>query len=384
MNYNDIEVVALTQKLVEIESSNPGVFEGAIGDFVFDWLSATGAVVVRDEVFPGRSNIVAYIEGEIKDPNLVYICHMDTVPIGEGWDHDPLKAEIIDGKIYGRGACDMKAGLAAGMVAFRNIVMAKKKPKYNFVFIASVDEEDIMYGAEKAVKSGWINKNSWVLDSEPTNGIIQVAHKGKTWFKLTTHGVAAHASTPWKGIDAIGAMAEIISSIRRRISECPPSNELGVSTVTFGTIQGGINTNIVPDECSVAIDMRLVPPITSEKSIQLVKDAIEEGLSKVEGATCDCVVTAKRPYIEKDDNSFLLARLKSACSKVMGDTPAVDFFPGYTDTAVVAAMTGNTNCMSFGPGDLALAHKPNEYVPCSEIIRSAEIMTVLAQSILFE
>ena len=128
--------------------------------------------------------------------------------------------------------------------------------------------------------------------------------------------------------------------------------------------------------------MRLTPPTTNARSAALVREAVAEGLAAVPGASCDCAVIAQRPAIEKDDGSFLLARLREAVEEAAGGELPVDVFPGYTDTAVIAAMTGCRNCMSFGPGSLEQAHRPNEFVPCEEITRSAAVMTRLAERIL--
>lgn len=383
MDYSSLEEVALTQQLVQIESSNPGTYEGNVSDFVYEWLSKnTCAEVVREKVHDGRYNVIAKLHGKVSSPNLVYICHMDTVPIGDGWHCDALKADIVNGKMYGRGSCDMKSGLAAGMLAFRNIAAMKTELAHDFLFIATVNEEDTMTGAEQVVHDGYVNAESYVLDAEPTNHLIQVAHKGKTWFRLKAHGLAAHASTPQKGHSAIAAMAEIICAINRKVAELPVHKEMGESSATFGLINGGTNVNIVPDECSTTIDMRLVPPTTNEESIKLVEDAIAEGVAKVPGTSCEYEVFAQRPSIDKDDDSFLLAKLKKATAAVNGQEAVVDFFPGYTDTAVIAAMTGNRNCMSYGPGDLGVAHKPDEYVECSDITRCVKVLTALAEDIL--
>lgn len=377
------EEVLLTRQMVQIESGNPGAWEGAMAEFVYDWLRRnTSAEVVREPVLPGRDNIAAVLRGASRAHDLTYICHMDTMPAGEGWDYPPFGGEIEDGKLYGRGSCDMKAGLAAAMIAFRNLSRLGRPLKYDFQLIATVDEENAMTGAEQAVRDGYVNADSYVLDAEPTDSRIQVAHKGKTWFELTTHGKTCHASMPQQGCDAIAAMAEIITRINRKLAELPVHPEMGPCTATFGTIQGGWNPYIVPDVCRATLDLRLTPPTTNARSVALVREAVAEGLAAVPGSTCDCRVTAQRPAIEKDGGSFLLARLREAVAEVTGGELPVDFFPGYTDTAVIAAMTGCRNCMSFGPGSLEQAHRPNEFVPCAEILRSAEVMTRLAENIL--
>lgn len=378
-----MEEIRLTQQMVQIESSNPGTFEAAMSEFVYDWLRRnTSAEIFREPVHAGRDNIVAILRGNSKAHNLTYICHMDTMPAGEGWERPPFSGEIIDGKLYGRGACDMKAGLAAAMLAFRNLSRLGKPLNYDFQLIATVNEEDAMTGAEQAVRDGYVNEDSYVLDAEPTDSRIQVAHKGKTWFELTTHGKTCHASMPQHGCDAIAAMAEIITRINRKLADLPVHPEMGACIAAFGTIRGGWNPYIVPDICTATLDMRLTPPTTNARSIELVREAIAEGLAKVPGAACDCTVTAQRPAIEKDNDSFLLAALRKAVTKVTGGELPVDFFPGYTDTAVIAALTGCRNCMSFGPGSLEQAHRPNEFVPCGEITRSVAVMTRLAEDIL--
>ena len=386
MDNHNSDAMELTMKLVRIDSTDPGACEGEIGTFIFQYLKDLGVPVIKKEVLPGRFNIMAKVEGEEDAPALVYICHMDTVTTGEGWTVSPFGAEVIRGRIYGRGACDMKSGLACALSAFTSMALKArngKKPGRSLVFIGTVDEEDFMRGAEAAIADGWVSKDSWVLDTEPTNGQIEVAHKGRTWFEITVNAITAHASTPWKGADAIAAMAEIIAAIRRRIAACPVHPDLGASTVTFGQIEGGYRPYVVPDSCRVWIDMRLVPPTDTAGAAAIVEDAIAAATKEIPGITAAYQITGNRPYVEKDEQSPLLNALSRACEEVTGEPAPVSFFPGYTDTAVIAGTLGNHNCMSYGPGDLELAHKPDEYVPCEDILRCEEVLTRLADNLLF-
>ena len=386
MDNHNSDAMELTMKLVRIDSTDPGACEGEIGTFIFQYLKDLGVPVIKKEVLPGRFNIMAKVEGKEDAPALVYICHMDTVTTGEGWTVSPFGAEVIRGRIYGRGACDMKSGLACALSAFTSMALKArngKKPGRSLVFIGTVDEEDFMRGAEAAIADGWVSKDSWVLDTEPTTGQIEVAHKGRTWFEITVTGITAHASTPWKGADAIAAMAEIIAAIRRRIAACPVHPDLGASTVTFGQIEGGYRPYVVPDSCRVWIDMRLVPPTDTAGAAAIVEDAIAAATKEIPGITAAYQITGNRPYVEKDEQSPLLNALSRACEEVTGEPAPVSFFPGYTDTAVIAGTLGNHNCMSYGPGDLELAHKPDEYVPCEDILRCEEVLTRLADNLLF-
>lgn len=397
MDSNEDAAWNLARELVQIDSSDPGAYEGEIERHIRAWLrqrigslpeSLASRVSIDElEVLPGRTELMATIPGATDEPRLVFICHMDTVTLGDGWDDDidPLSGLIRGDRLYGRGACDMKSGLASAMVAFEATLekMARtgKLPRRGLSLICSVDEEDFMRGVEAAIKQGWIGASEWVVDTEPTDAQIQVAHKGRTWFELTIQGVTAHASQPWKGADAIAAMAVAISHIRREIGSQPAHDELGRSTVTFGQIAGGYRPYVVPDSCKVWIDMRLVPPCDAQAATKIVQDAIAAAESEVEGCHGSFVITGDRPAVERDPASPLLAELLESTADVTGTSAEVGIFTGYTDTAVIASTCQNHNCMSYGPGSLALAHKPNEYVPLEDVRRTQAVLTRLAERV---
>ena len=377
----------LAGQLVQIDSSDPGAYESQIEQWIYEWLTKeieekAGALknrieLIQKEVIPGREEAAA--------SSLVYICHMDTVMLGEGWEEDTpaLGAVVKEDRLYGRGACDMKSGLACALSAFSDMAelagSTGELPVRPFVFIGTVDEEDFMRGVECAIRDGWVGREDWILDTEPTDGQIQVAHKGRTWFELTMQGITAHASNPWKGADAIAAMAEAVCHIRKAIGSCPVHEDLGMSTVTFGQITGGYRPYVVPDSCKVWIDMRLVPPTDTAAAKNIVEEAVKAAEAEIAGVRGSYTVTGDRPYVEKDSGSRLLASLKSVCDRVTGEDTYIGSFNGYTDTAVIAGTLGNRNCMSYGPGSLELAHKPNEYVPYEDVCRCRRVLTELAR-----
>lgn len=389
----------LAQDLVRIDSSDPGAYEGEIEHFIKRLIEqqlaqldspALNAVQIEElEVLPGRRNLMITVPGAGDEARLVYICHMDTVTLGDGWDADtpPLGATVRDDKLYGRGACDMKGGLACTIAAllhtFERIAAKGALPHRGFSLICSVDEEDFMRGSEAAIDAGWVGSREWVLDTEPTDGQIQVAHKGRTWFEIEMAGVTAHASQPWKGADAVAAMAEVVCSLLRAFSALPLHKELGPSTVTFGQIEGGYRPYVVPDHAKVWVDMRLTPPTDTTAAINMVEQAIAGAEAAVPGCHGSYTVTGDRPAIERDPSSPLLAALKRAADDTTDADTTVSFFTGYTDTAVIAGKTGNRNCMSYGPGSLALAHKPNEYVPHADIVRCQNALIALADNTLW-
>ena len=390
----------LAQDLVRIDSSDPGAYEGEIEQYIKGLVEAyvadldasvLDAVEIRElEVLPGRRNLMVTVPGTGDEPRLVCICHMDTVTLGDGWDPgiDPLGATVRDDKLYGRGACDMKGGLACAIAALAHTLERAAAegtlPRRGFSLICSVDEEDFMRGSEAAIAAGWVGANEWVLDTEPTDGQIQVAHKGRTWFEIEMTGVTAHASQPWKGVDAVAAMAEVVCSLRRTFATLPVHDELGPSTITFGQIEGGYRPYVVPDHAKVWVDMRLAPPTDTTAAACIVEQAIAAAKATVPGCHGSYTITGDRPAIERDPASPFLAALKHAADNVTGANTPVGFFTGYTDTAVIAGKTGNRNCMSYGPGSLALAHKPNEYVPHADIVRCQRVLTALVDNTLWD
>ena len=389
----------LTQGLVRIDSSDPGAYEGEIEQHIKGLVEAyiakldspaLDAAEVRElEVLPGRRNLMVTVPGLSDEPRLVYICHMDTVTLGDGWDAGipPLGAIVRDDKLYGRGACAMKGGLACAIAALvhtlERVAAVDALPHRGFSLICSVDEEDFMRGSEAAIDAGWVGSREWVLDTEPTDGQIQVAHKGRTWFEIEMTGVTAHASQPWKGADAVAAMSEVVCALRHAFAALPVHDELGPSTVTFGQIEGGYRPYVVPDHAKVWVDMRLTPPTDTAAATRMVEQAIAGAEAAVPGCHGSYTVTGDRPAIERDPGSPLLAALKRAADDVTDAETTVGFFTGYTDTAVIAGKTGNRNCTSYGPGSLALAHKPNEYVPHADIVRCQNVLIALADNTLW-
>ena len=390
----------LAQELVRVDSSDPGAYEDEIERHIKGLIETQVAGLNRPvldaarieelEVLPGRRNLMVTVPGLSDEPRLVYICHMDTVTLGDGWDADipPLGATVRDDKLYGRGACDMKGGLACAIAALvhtiERVAACGELPHRGFSLICSVDEEDFMRGSEAAIAAAWVGSRERVLDTEPTDGQIQVAHKGRTWFEIEMTGVTAHASQPWKGADAVAAMAEVVCSLRRAFSALPVHDELGPSTITFGQIEGGYRPYVVPDHAKVWVDMRLTPPTDTATATHMVEQAIAGAEAAVPGCHGSYAVTGDRPAIERDPSSPLLAALKRAAEDVTDADTTVGFFTGYTDTAVIAGKTGNRNCMSYGPGSLALAHKPNEYVPHADIVRCQNVLIALADNTLWD
>ena len=396
----DPEVVELTKKLVSIDSSDPGAYEAQIERYVYSWITQRIGKLTKklpvnvnvDEIEPlkDRRCFKASIPGTSDKAALVLLCHLDTVMLGEGWDLDTpaLGAILKDGRIYGRGACDMKGGMACAMLAFSDaldeIARRNQAPHRSIALICTCDEEDFMRGSEAAIAAGWLTGDQWVLDTEPSDGYIRMAHKGRTWFELTFQGQTAHASTPWRGADAIAACAEAISFIRDRTARLPQDSELGKTTVTFGQIKGGYRPYVVPDSCTVWIDMRLVPPTTPNDAKKIVDEAIAHAETAVDKTHGSYKITGNRPAISSHIDSPLLSAVRRSTKHICRDEANLKTFTGYSDSAVVAGTCHNPNCASYGPGSLEIAHKPNEYVPVEDLWRVRAVFSDLLKNAMWK
>ena len=177
------------------------------------------------------------------------------------------------------------------------------------------------------------------------------------------HGKAAHASRPEQGMDAIAGMAYMLASARNRMKELKKDAFLGKSTIVFGEIQGGIHPYQVPAECKVSVDMRVVPPYHIEDVKALLEAAAEDAGKEIPGLKAEIQITGNRPPIAHHEDAEMLARIKAAVAQATGKEPV----------AVIAGTTGNCNCLSYGPGTLAMAHKADEYVDEADIRRCQKV-----------
>lgn len=388
-----INAVNLTKKFVGIESTNPGKYEYCIFEYIKSLLINNKNIkLYESEVVSGRKNLMAVLGSNIPyETSLIYICHMDTVVVGDNWTKNPFGEEEGE-KIFGRGSSDMKSGLSCMLSSFINVAndesIVKIKP---FKIIFTCDEEADMKGVEKVIEDKWVNSNDYILDAEPTDGFIRIAHKGRIWIKLTVKAMTAHASVPYEGVDANYIMSKIIVLLKNEIESLLPHDDLGFSTVTFGKIEGGYQPYVVPDSCEVTCDFRVVPPIDDNKLIEIIKH-IEEKIKSEQvevyknkgydfkGFNVYIDVLGNRPYIERNKKSKFFDILKRTCDEVTKEETKVSVFTGYTDTAVIAGKINNINCISYGPGSLNMAHKPDEYVNKKDIERCEKVYINLAKN----
>lgn len=379
------ETVQLTQMLVSIRSENPTGTETECATFIKQWLNdMDGIEVTVQTVEEGRENIIAHYKATTSSdlPPIVIIAHMDTVPIEGEWTYDPLKGEIEDGKMYGRGACDMKGGLASALMTIKEVAEKKLPVKRDIFVIATVDEEGpYMKGAVALVEGGYIPENALLIATEPTNLTLSTVHKGTIWYEIVIEGKSAHGGNAHLGADAVHAASEIIVRLKEKVRALRYDHPIfGKPTISVGTISGGHKTNIVAGSCRVELDFRLVPPMTKEEANEIVLEAINEGCNEVDGTQARMNHYGyERPPIETDPNSPLISMMKDAFYEVEGKDIELSGFPAYTDVSIIALKTGNKNIVVFGPGHLNEAHSVDEFIHIDQIDRCKDVLVKLVQ-----
>lgn len=377
-------VVADTQALVRVDSQNPGPLEGRCAEWVGNRLSDAGLVVDRTEVLPGRPNLTAVVPGAQRAPRLVLLAHMDTVPIGEGWTHDALGGEIVDGRLYGRGSCDMKGGLALSINLLESVHRTRLEVGGDLVLVATMDEEAPgMLGAHHLVESGFLRPDDQVLALEPTGMRLRIAQMGLRWLTLRVQGRMAHAGRAHLGIDANHVMARVVDDLKRTFADLPHEDPLlGRPRFTCGTFQGGVATNVVPPSSEANFDIRIVPPMTIADSESLLREVVDAVVEEFPGATYAVEnLGAGRPPVRAKADAKIVRAIEAAHRQETGtevETGGADGHEAYTDASMVAALTGSTSCTVFGPGATDHAHTADEFVPMADLDLGARMLWSMA------
>lgn len=384
MNFKNLarenEIVALLSDLVAIESVNPEYQGGqrgevAVAEYVADFLRALNIEPAFQNVIGERANVLGTLRGA-HDATLIFEAHMDTVTLEPM--PDALTPKIRDGKLYGRGACDDKASLAAMLYALKLLQEHVAGEHVNVLLAAVVDEEVACRGVYALVQSKPNAQGAIV--GEPTNLMPVNAHKGVVRFRIRTRGVAAHTAHLEQGNNAIYQMMQVIRVLRENIEprlSARALSKIGAPTICVSTIHGGLQVNIVPDECVIEIDRRTVPGEINENVLREI-DAVLDDLRKREPSfVIERLAPDLADYALDTPRGAKIARTaRAACEMIRGATEfgAV----GYGTDASKLSELAHIPSIVLGPGDIARAHTANEYVEIEQVVQAAEIYAQLA------
>lgn len=372
-------VAGVLGDLVRIESINPDLVPGGSGEleiarYVVDFLNAAGLQAKLDEVSPGRFNALGILRGLGGGRSLMFNGHLDTV--GVAGMTEPFAARLEGGRLYGRGAQDMKGGLAAALVAVETLAHSGGLPG-DVILAAVADEEYQSIGTRALLKSGVRADAAIVM--EPTAMEVVVAHKGFAWADIETEGRAAHGSRPEDGRDAIAYMGRVLAEIEQlqaRLERAPAHQRLGHGSVHASLISGGQELSSYPARCKLSLERRLLPG----EDLETFAGELRQILAKLAAADSNFRATSKLGYsalaLETPEDAPIARTLAVCAHQVLGHEAKLAGQSFWTDAALLSE--AGIPSVLFGPAGAGL-HSSIEYVELTDVARAAEIFVACAE-----
>lgn len=366
------DLFALLKKLIAVNTSNPPGNEAEICHFIRALLNEWGISSSLLSFAPGRTSLYCEIKG--REPGSIVLSgHLDTVRPAEGWLSDPFLAQKEGGRIYGLGAADMKSGMALLLNCARKI-KERGAPRLSLKILLSADEEDQYRGAASFADAGLLDDACFVLVAEPTGGEILFGEKAELWLSLEFFGKEAHGSTPNEGVNAILDCSHFLLSLMEKMRNVPPRSYFGSPTLNVGKIEGGRRINIVPDFCRAELDFRLGADEEKDWLIHFLNQEVE---GRNDASLSWQVISYKRPLLSNFDSCMVQTFRKTFELKTKR-TASLRTATFCTDLPTLFSQNPPPFVI-FGPGDIKMAHRPNEYV---EIVSLEEAELVLMNFLL--
>ena len=370
---NDLDPIALLQRLVSIDSINPDLVPGAAGEgeiaaWCAEWLRGQGFDVSVLEERPGRPSVVGIKRGTGTGRSLMLNGHLDTVGVAS-YEGNPFGGEVRDGRVFGRGTFDMKGGVAAILVA---AARASARQLAGDVIVTLVaDEEFGSLGTEEVLRS--VTADAAVV-VEPSELELTLAHRGFAWFELELRGVAAHGSQPERGVDAIAHAALVmraLDELRTRLESGTAHPTLGYGTVRVSMISGGEDAATVADTCTLTLERRMLPGQSPEQVEAELRGVLEQLAATVAGFTYTLTCLVARAAFEADPEWPVVQALAGQAARVLGAPPAVRGEPFWTDAGLV--LEAGIPCLVFGV-DGGGAHADVEWAEAASVVALTDIL----------
>jgi acetylornithine deacetylase/succinyl-diaminopimelate desuccinylase family protein len=391
---DEADAVSFLQGLVRLDTVNPPGRESLAADFIQARLEPLGFGIERAGAEPGRDCLIATLRGTGGGPTLIFNGHVDVQPVGPGWTHAPFGAEIEQDRLYGNGVRDMKAGVAAFVLAAEAFARSQRRLWGNLVVQAVADE---VSGGTKG--TGYLFeqkrlKGDFAVVCEPTGVDVYIAHRGMMWFELTVHGVPAHSGRPWLGVNAIAKVSDIAQELRRALGPIFARRThpmLPSPSINLGRIDGGAKENLVAARCHLTFDRRTLPGERFDEIEAEIHEVIEQLRSgDPERWTFELRRTLAVPALEIDPNEPIVRECQRAYQSVTGEESRIGCTSGLED-AHWLARAGIPTAM-FGPyvykrwqGEDrfdASTGKPDEHIVISQWFTAIRVYMRLAQNLL--
>lgn len=374
--------IGLLERLVAIDTQNPPGREAEAAALLADEMRALGLAVESREFAPGRVNVAGRLENG-PGPVFAFNTHTDVVPAGEGWTTPPLRLAERDGRLYGRGACDAKGQIAAIMAAVRMLAERRRHWRGTVLAVFVADEETGSLGAKDYARGR--PRIDYAVIGEPTSNAVVTAHKGSVRPLIRVTGKSAHTGTPDLGVNAIFKAAHLLRLIEAQHAEVRQRAHplCGRASLTVPRIAGGVAENIVPDECEFSLDRRMVPGESEEAALAEIRALIERARAE---AGVEAEIVGFRPTTGAPAETPAEAPIvKAALAAARAHGVAIDGVKGFMGACDMVHFAGvGASAVVLGPGDLAVAHKPDECVAIDELLTASLVYRDLALAMLAE
>lgn len=359
-------VIDTLEDLVRINSVNPaydqGVPEAGVAAYMQHFFRERGIVTREQTVFPGRPNLIATLPGRNSSRRIVFEAHTDTAGIA-GMTIPPFVPVVSGGKLYGRGSCDTKAGLAAMMCAMASLACDGITPPCEICVVGAADEEFSYRGVVKLCEG--LRADAAIV-AEPTSLRLVVATKGCVRFRIVVYGKAAHSSKPHLGVNAITHMARVIAVLEEDASSLARTSHplLGPGTFNIGTVRGGEQVNVVPDSCAIEIDRRLLPGEEPEDVLQRYAERVR----KIPGVRAEVQIPMLQDVPLETPIESSVVRVASEVLAQLGLDGTPSGVPYGSDASKLSR--SGVPSVVIGPGSIDQAHAAVEFVDCEEVERA--------------
>jgi acetylornithine deacetylase len=370
---------ALARALVRIDSRNPRLSPGAPGEaacvaLLRETLDTWGFRIDVHDAAPGRPNLVARIGDAHRGRSLMLSGHLDVVGV-DGMTHEPFAGEVRGDRLFGRGAADMKGGVAAMCAAAWR---ASTSPIAGEIVVALTADEEFESIGTRAMLERGVRADAAVV-GEPTCLEVMPAHRGFVWIEVVVHGRAAHGSRWDIGVDAIRHAGLLLAELDRIDADALAHRThplLGRASLHASTIEGGIGMSTYPDRCVLRLERRTLPGEATESVVEEARRACDAVRARRPGFAADVSLMMAQGPSDVATDAPVVRALEEALREC-GERVAVSGMSAWTDAALLNAAGIPAVC--FGPGDISLAHAAEEYIPLPEIDRAASVLAALAR-----
>jgi len=359
------DAVALTRSLLRFDTVNPPGRERDCARHIGAMLTEWGFRADYHEFAEGRTSLVARAGGTGSKPPLCLTGHIDVVPLGSNkWTRDPFSGETDGDRLYGRGSSDMKAGIAAMLLAMRNLAHRLSSTP-GVVLVITAAEEGGCLGSQHLARTQLLGRAGAMVVGEPTSNYPYVGHKGSLKFHARFRGVSAHGSMPELGVNAIYKAARAVARLEAFDFEVPPHPVMGKPSMNVGTFEGGNAVNSVPDAASVGVDVRTVAGMDHS--------ALRARLQALLGDDTELEVFSDMNAVWTEPEHEWMQRVFEICRRHLGTTPEPRAASYNTDAGNLLKAYAGAPVVVLGPGEPQLAHQTDEYCSVERLRQSVAI-----------